>query len=85
MSGTDITLQVLSDASHAETCTGAYTDEVLDKVFSYATLGVDDAIAVNDATPIAVYDVHGRRMAAPAQGLNIIRYSDGTTRKVFLR
>ncbi len=83
--GADITLQVLSDASHAETCTGAYTDEALDKVFSYATLGVDDAIADNAATPVAVYDIHGRRMSAPAKGLNIIRYSDGTTRKVFLR
>lgn len=83
--GADITLQVLSDASHAETCTGAYTDEALDKVFSYATLGVDDALADDDAAPVAVYDIHGRRMAAPTQGLNIIRYSDGTTRKVFLR
>lgn len=83
--GADITLLVLSDASHAETCTSAYTDKALDKVFSYTTLDVDDAFADNAATPVAVYDIHGRQIAAPIQGLNIIRYSDGTTRKVFLR
>ena len=28
------------------------------------------------------YDLNGRKQDAPQKGINIIRYSDGTTRKV---
>lgn len=34
------------------------------------------------ATPVAIYDLAGRRLPAMAHGIYIIRYSDGTTRKV---
>ena len=32
-----------------------------------------------------VYDLGGRILAAPQQGVNIIRYADGTTRKVMIK
>ena len=33
----------------------------------------------------AVFDLQGRRLKSPSRGINIIRDSNGTTRKVFLR
>jgi hypothetical protein len=32
-----------------------------------------------------VYDLSGRRQNAPQRGMNIIRMSDGTTRKVLVK
>ena len=34
------------------------------------------------ATLIGIYNLHGQRLAVPQKGLNIFRYSDGSTRKV---
>jgi len=33
-------------------------------------------------TVVGYYDLHGRRLGAPAKGIHLVRYSDGTTRKV---
>ncbi len=38
-----------------------------------------------DAVEVARYDVHGRRLAKPVPGINIVRMSDGTTHKQFQR
>ena len=38
-----------------------------------------------EAVATAIYTIDGRRIARPTKGLNIIRYSDGRTQKVFLR
>lgn len=36
------------------------------------------------STPlIGIYNLHGQRLASPQKGLNIFRYSDGSTRKVW--
>ena len=32
-----------------------------------------------------MYDLNGRKLSAPQKGINIIRYSDGTSRKVLLK
>ena len=52
-----------------------------------ATTRIEDVVTVVDpnATEVARYDIHGRRLAAPAQGINIVIYSDGTTRKEVVR
>ncbi len=49
----------------------------------YISGGVKSAIsgAGADAVEVARYDVHGRRLAKPVPGINIVRMSDGTTRK----
>lgn len=31
------------------------------------------------------YDMSGRKSATPHHGVNIVRYSDGTTRKVIMK
>ncbi len=37
------------------------------------------------AVETARYDIYGRRLSRPVQGINIIKMSDGTTRKVFTK
>ena len=46
-----------------------------------------DAIRAAKATTsdIEVYDLSGRKIVAPQRGLNIIRHSDGTSKKVMLK
>ncbi len=57
------------------------------KIEEHAISGIDPAAAVgNEAkTIVATYDISGRKMDVPVNGINIIRYSDGTTRKVVVR
>ena len=38
-----------------------------------------------DNEAVAIYDLNGRKLAAPQKGINIIRYSDGSSRKVLLK
>ena len=46
---------------------------------------------IDNLTPVfskgerKVYDLNGRKLSAPQKGINIIRMSDGTTRKVMIR
>lgn len=48
-----------------------------------ASAGIDDVTIDNTATEQAAYDIAGRRVdAASAKGVVIVRYSDGTARKV---
>ena len=42
----------------------------------------NEQLTIGDAD---YYDLNGRKLAAPQKGINIIRYSDGTTRKVLLK
>ena len=50
-----------------------------------AVLGVDGVEAVEDAVEIARYDIHGRELTQPTQGINIIKLSDGKTLKVVVK
>ena len=34
---------------------------------------------------VEYYNLNGRKLAAPQKGINIIRYSDGTSRKVLVK
>ena len=57
---------------------------------TYASaFGGDDADGIrstnSDAWTSEVYDLSGRRQSAPQRGLNIIRMSDGSTRKVMVK
>lgn len=45
---------------------------------------IDDVNAAQ-RTASECYDVHGRRLMAPAKGLNIIRTGDGNVRKVLVK
>lgn len=47
--------------------------------------GIDDISAFTKPTVTARYDSTGRKTSLPVKGLNIIRYSDGTIRKVMVK
>lgn len=51
------------------------------------TLGVEDIQIENiyNTTEIGRYDIHGRQLSQPTTGINIVKYSDGTTRKVIVK
>ena len=57
----------------------ALTDEDYNRT-SINTLKTDDAVFST-----ATYSVDGRRLTQPQRGLNIIRMSDGTTKKVIIK
>ena len=40
---------------------------------------------VKDAEEVARYDIHGRRLNKPTKGINIIKMSNGTTRKEIVK
>ena len=47
--------------------------------------GIEGVEASEDAVEVARYDIQGRKIANPQKGINIIRYSDGSTRKVMIK
>ena len=47
--------------------------------------GVETIEADNDAIEVARYDIHGKLISEPTKGVNIVKYSDGTTRKEFVK
>ena len=47
-----------------------------------ASSGIDSINGDNDAIVIAVYNLQGIEVKNPSTGIYIVRYSDGTTRKV---
>ena len=47
--------------------------------------GIDDVKAAEEVIEVARYDIQGRKIAGPQKGINVIRYSDGSTRKVLVK
>ncbi len=47
--------------------------------------GVDDSLIDTDAVPVKYYNASGIVISKPAQGLNIVVYSDGTCKKTIVR
>ena len=50
-----------------------------------APTGIEDGIASNSATVVGYYSVEGKRLTAPCKGINIVRYSDGSTKKILIK
>ncbi len=48
-------------------------------------MGVDELANDKDAVPVAYYDVMGRQLNGPQQGINIVMMSNGTARKVLVK
>ena len=52
------------------------------------TVGTSDIESIdsdNNAIEVARYDIHGRLLSEPTPGINIVKYSDGTTRKEIVK
>jgi len=58
-----------------------YSNEV---VLNYAT-GINDVATDNGATVVGIYSIDGKVLSTPQQGVNIMRMSDGTVRKVLVK
>lgn len=46
--------------------------------------GIEGVTNDSTVTEVSRYDANGNRLAAPTKGLNIVRYSDGTVKKVMV-
>ena len=56
------------------------------EVFSFKVSNAVDEISTDiDAVPVEYYDIMGRRYDSLQQGVNIVKMSDGTSRKVFVK
>ena len=54
------------------------------EIVEYDATGINDVTNTTDAKEVSRYTVDGQQLSAPTKGLNIVKYSDGTTRKVMM-
>ena len=55
------------------------------EIIEMETSGIDSVILHPDAKEVSRYSVNGQRLAVPVKGLNIVKYSDGSARKVVVK
>ena len=53
-----------------------------EKIVEFDASGIDKVTTSADAKEVSRYSVNGKRLSAPAKGLNIVKYSDGSVKKV---
>lgn len=81
------------DGCDAKKCTvyvpkGTYDDYWLsefgyfENIVEFDPTGINNVITSNDAKEHSRYSVNGQRLSAPTKGLNIVKYSDGSVKKV---
>ena len=51
-------------------------------IVEYDPTGIDRVTTSTDAKELSRYSVNGQQLSAPAKGLNIVKYSDGSVKKV---
>ena len=77
----------------AKNCTvyvpkGTYADYKLsefgyfENIVEFDATGIDKVTISTDAKELSRYSVNGQRLSAPSKGLNIVKYSDGSVKKV---
>ena len=54
-------------------------------IVEYDPTGIDRVTTSNDAKELSRYSVNGQRLSAPSKGLNIVKYSDGSVKKVVVQ
>lgn len=81
------------DDCDAKKCTvyvpkGTYDDYWLsefgyfENIVEFDPTGINNVITSNDAKELSRYSLNGQRLSAPTKGLNIVKYSDGSVKKV---
>ena len=84
------------DGCDAKNCTvyvpkGTYDDYKLskfgyfEKIVEFDASGIDKVTTSADAKEVSRYSANGQRLSAPAKGLNIVKYSDGSVKKVVVQ
>ena len=56
-----------------------------ENIVEFDATGIDKVTTSNDAKELSRYSVNGQRLSAPAKGLNIVKYSDGSVKKVVVQ
>lgn len=51
-------------------------------IVEFSPTGIDGVHSSAERREVERYDTSGRRLTSPTKGLNIVRFNDGTTRKV---
>ena len=54
-------------------------------IVEFDATGIDKTTTSTDVEEVARYSVNGQRLSAPNKGLNIVKYSDGSVKKVTVR
>ena len=81
------------DGCDAKKCTvyvpkGTYDDYWLsefgyfENIVEFEATGINNVVTSNDAKELSRYSVNGQRLSAPTKGLNIVKYSNGSVKKV---
>lgn len=55
------------------------------EIIEMETSGIDSVILNPDAMEVSRFSADGQRLAVPVKGLNIVKYSDGSARKVVVK
>ena len=53
-----------------------------EKIVEFDATGIDKVTTSTNAKEVSRYSANGQRLSAPAKGLNIVKYSDGSVKKV---
>ena len=71
---------------------GTYSDYWLfgfgyyfENIVEFEATGIDKTTISTDVDEVTRYSVNGQRLSAPTKGLNIVKYSDGSVKKVTVR
>ena len=52
---------------------------------NHLSAGIDNASTTTNAEELTRYTINGLKISAPSKGLNIIRYNDGSVKKVVVQ
>ena len=55
------------------------------EIIEYDPTGIDKVTTSTDAKELSRYSVNGQRLVGPTKGLNIVKYSDGSVKKVVVQ
>ena len=59
--------------------------DYFENIVEFEATGIDKTTTSTDVEEVVRYSVNGQRLSAPTKGLNIVKYSDGSVKKVALR
>ena len=70
---------------------GTYDDYLIsefgyfENIVEFDPTGIDKTATSTDAKEVSRYSVNGQRLVDPTKGLNIVKYSDGSVKKVVVQ
>lgn len=59
--------------------------DLFGNIVEYSATGIKQNVISRDVKELSRYSVNGLRLDAPTKGLNIVKYSDGSVKKVVVR